>query len=759
MLVYNIAFFIIILSAIIISCIRQKVFWGNDNSISVNGRINADLLCRLFFCIAIFGYLIFLAAERFNVGFDFFQYAIAFEDMSEYDSLSAAIKGNSKYEIGYVIFEYVIYQLAPSYKAFFFFHALTVTGLFAWGVFLYSKAPYISAALYILLNLFAFNLNFSRQAISIAVLFVGWGYLYRKKFIRYILLVILACFFHISSLFALSFIILSLIKNKKLLYPVAFVLFCIILPFSDKLLEVGLGLLSGKYEMYADSFYFTQQGKTVFTVVYVAVSVAILLVYFFTDWKKSCESADAAAVVAFVCLITSIIMKKYYIADRFNYFSVIYLIIIIPDALYYLYGLLKSTLDNCFHNKKLAEYLLKTDFKGGEIYKPESPESAELIVKQASKGNLIFSISVVSAFCIVILFSSVANYVFSVDEGSHNAYPYITLNKQLAKLQDKGYDGTERLLASDMVFEYYPLLANEDYIVTVSYAIGADMGDQYNRIILSSFDEYLEQFGVADMFYSFDDPKHHNGGFILDGGRLVGKTDGNGGVTYKYEDNSFSSVAVRMSHYVNINGNVITGAYDSFSVVVYSKSEDRVIDYSVIAKGTRHYSSIIVHKPSEPLNENFQDIYSALSGVKELFVSMSDMRNTVIMFNNNEDYVDGLPAAEYDYYLAAVGSSLTVEKICLENYAGIRFGNEWREMNFANRPAEVTANVYGNEYVVHSDSYNSFVTVNGKEFTAAGTGLNIIVISPDNEVLFNGIINFYEDSSIDRYDRYYEIPQ
>ncbi len=106
--------------------------------------------------------------------------------------------------------------------------------------------------LFVLLAFYNMSLNIMRQFIAIAIVFYGYKFLLKKEFLKYIITVIIASFFHSSAIIALSFVLIVLICNSKnkILYSFFLIIFlCVGLVLYNKLLTLlsGIGIIPYKY--------------------------------------------------------------------------------------------------------------------------------------------------------------------------------------------------------------------------------------------------------------------------------------------------------------------------------------------------------------------------------------------------------------------------------------------------------------------------------------------------------------------------------
>ena len=161
--------------------------------------------------IAIFLILTFLACFRkYTVGADTPQFWNNFLKMMDPEKLQ-----NMRYEMGFMWLCQLI-QLFTKNPQF----LLIITSIFInASVFLFikkhSKNYLFSTLLYITLNFYFSFICLMRQGIAIAILLYAMDFLFVKKYIKFIVTVLIASLFHSSCVFCLGFLVLPFIRSNK----------------------------------------------------------------------------------------------------------------------------------------------------------------------------------------------------------------------------------------------------------------------------------------------------------------------------------------------------------------------------------------------------------------------------------------------------------------------------------------------------------------------------------------------------------------
>lgn len=186
--------------------ISLVMFWIYFEKITLN---------RKAFWIPFFLLSVFAGIRNRSVGTDTGAYVALFEinlDPKYYDF-------NSNVEIGYQFFEYILLNLTHNYYWLFLLTAFFIVYSFLLIIKKYSINYFLSVFVYITLGVYTFFFNGLRQGIAIAICFLALPYLINKNFLKYLLFVFFASFFHISAWVMLPFYFL-VHANFKLQYKV-----------------------------------------------------------------------------------------------------------------------------------------------------------------------------------------------------------------------------------------------------------------------------------------------------------------------------------------------------------------------------------------------------------------------------------------------------------------------------------------------------------------------------------------------------------
>lgn len=264
--------------------------------------------------------LIFISAIRFNVGADYTPYYRYYLGI-----LNGA--GQGRFE--------VLYYLANKLVAFFHLPAPWLFGftasLFLMPVYrrILSDSPYRYMSIFLLLGMtyFFYFLNGTRQMIGAAFLFLSIPYIEKRKFVPFLLLVLIATGFHMTCIVFIAVYFLVCIDLTPILLAIITLAF---FAFGQFFANVVNGILSGMdyYSAYLESM-FAQRGQG-----YVVLAMNILLVFFATFfYQRENPKFKIYYNLQVVALWASALTGKIVLIDRYRMVFGLASIILVPMTL------------------------------------------------------------------------------------------------------------------------------------------------------------------------------------------------------------------------------------------------------------------------------------------------------------------------------------------------------------------------------------------------------------------------------------------
>ena len=243
--------------------IKLTVYCGNRKNIKI-----ADVLILII--------LISIVSIRCNCGSDYYNYYIMYnESVNWYHSLAEVI--TSRFQNGYMTLSYIVKSVTGSEFAIFGVVACLIYIPVIYLIRKRSDHQTEVLALWILLGFFSLTLNIVKQSLAMVCILLAYEYLYRKKYFKFFLLSLIACSFHISSIYIVLVMMISQYKwNVKKLFNYLLVISSCIVLFMSPFLIVSQKILPASYKHYIDYYlsedisrdYKLQLGALVITVTF-----------------------------------------------------------------------------------------------------------------------------------------------------------------------------------------------------------------------------------------------------------------------------------------------------------------------------------------------------------------------------------------------------------------------------------------------------------------------------------------------------------
>lgn len=174
----------------------------------------------LIFLLIVFVILATTSALRYSTGYDYsYTYAPGFEEVLNNPDISLF---GHHYEPGYMLLEKMVAFFSSNYQMIFVVTSVLIIGLFCINYAKYSSNVYLSVILFVLLSEYYCSMNFIRQTIAGVIALFAIPFLKKKKFLPYLLIVLVASTFHKSALILIPFFFINLIPLTK----IVFVIYC-----------------------------------------------------------------------------------------------------------------------------------------------------------------------------------------------------------------------------------------------------------------------------------------------------------------------------------------------------------------------------------------------------------------------------------------------------------------------------------------------------------------------------------------------------
>ena len=275
-----------------------------------------------------------------------FRTEIVGNDTGEYirifkESGNMLADGSTRFEFGYVYFNYLVSQITTQPR--FFFIVTNIFIFFTYGHFMwkYSQRPKLTLVLFFLI-VFGSIVNILRQIIAICILLYSIEALLENKKIRFVFLVLLATFFHTTAI--LFFVVFPLYiyhvrVNKRVMFLFAIISVSSYIVFAS-LLSIAFSYFP-MYEYYSLGKYF-EGGMRMASVVKVCFSVFVISLgyiayakYATPQWKCSIEGRryNLLLLLELVAVVINVMSLKVNLIDRLSLYFTALSFVLISNAI------------------------------------------------------------------------------------------------------------------------------------------------------------------------------------------------------------------------------------------------------------------------------------------------------------------------------------------------------------------------------------------------------------------------------------------
>lgn len=276
--------------------------------------------------ISLIGFLIFISAFRYNIGYDYSSYVALF--FSPLDEMSI--------EPAFNFIVSSIKYLGLDYQMLFVIYALLTMFFLHLGCRYYTGYYVLPIALYGLIPMLYWNnQSIIRQAVAISIIFWGSKYIVEQNFKKYILTVFLAATFHFTAFIMLPFY--CIIRKK---YSLISYFSAISLSYLFSLFGITIAIVSGLASLFMDEkilFYLTSLTSEKISYTKVIIQFSIFFITLFLVKKNAKDPKINVLLNSYVIgiVIYFSTLDVAYLARIKNYYD-IFMVVILFYALKYL---------------------------------------------------------------------------------------------------------------------------------------------------------------------------------------------------------------------------------------------------------------------------------------------------------------------------------------------------------------------------------------------------------------------------------------
>ena len=356
-------------------------------------------LKTILFVVICFVQLYLISAYRYGIGADFKMYSDGFFNMAinvSYNGFN--LMPYEDWEIGFIALNKFIAIFTASSSVFIMISSLLPLIGPAYLIIRYSNNPFISVFLYVNLYLFYLDINFVRQGIAMSILCFAYGFLKDRKFWRFLLIVALAACFHLTAIYMVPVFLVCLLKvnTRTLLLYLFGLLFYYIL--SDGVLNI---VLANFHQEYSGSI-FIENGVFVHYAVYPLLICAAMV--FISYYVKNLTPAMHMLIhLTLLMGFWQIVMTKHALFERFSYYTMLFVILAVPEAI------------------KSFSAQLKTNLTGKYTERMEG-DGVEAAAK--AKAVTARTVTIVTAAVLVLAFAYNMMGLIVPERGVHGVLPY-----------------------------------------------------------------------------------------------------------------------------------------------------------------------------------------------------------------------------------------------------------------------------------------------------------------------------------------------
>ncbi|MFW6016296.1 MAG: EpsG family protein [bacterium] len=142
--------------------------------------------------------ILIVGLRHVEIGRDTAMYLYKFNKVNNYEHFFSAIE-SEKTEVGYSILEFIVGRVF-SFEGFQIIVAIiSIIPLF-YIIYKYSKIPWLSIFIFITFGFLSFNMLAMRQAVALGITTFSYKYIMERKFMKFIICIILAFSFHLSAI-------------------------------------------------------------------------------------------------------------------------------------------------------------------------------------------------------------------------------------------------------------------------------------------------------------------------------------------------------------------------------------------------------------------------------------------------------------------------------------------------------------------------------------------------------------------------------
>ncbi len=361
------------------------------------------MLKRTIFVVLCFAQCVIIAGNRYGIGADYGMYASGFFNMAK---TGFEVFAYEDWEIGFILLNKVIGMFTAWPSALIMVSTvISLIGPF-YLIWRYSSGPFMSVFLYLNMYLFYLDMNYIRQAIAMSIMCFAFGFLRDKKFWRFLLIVAIAATFHLTVLYMVPVFLFSLLKIS----PASMILYLFGLLFYYILSDGVLNILLSKFHTEYAGSVFIESGVYFYYALFPLLLCAGMVALSFYV-KEIPRSLGVLIHMTLMMGFWQIVMTKHSLFERFSYYTMLFVILAVPEAL------------------KAFKHQLRDNLKEKYIKEMGSDaEDSRALARRVTNKTAVIMFMVTT---VIVLLAFAYNMVGLIvpEEGVHGVLPYQTQNQ------------------------------------------------------------------------------------------------------------------------------------------------------------------------------------------------------------------------------------------------------------------------------------------------------------------------------------------
>lgn len=330
-------FFYFVVFALTCICAHQYQLIYNKNIIKYSqkqkGIITTSEIEQSFLALIIIMIPVLVSGLRYGIGTDYFNYEVIYQENINNDWATLTRYRGISLEIAPYILCRIANVLFGGYQGFVFLMAL-LTGFFFFIFFKenLSKNNFPLMLFIYFILIYPASFNVIRQIVAVSIVAYSLKYVFQRKFVVFMGLILLATTFHTSAIFCLFLYYVYAKRNKSFYKDFLFILFLFLIPSFFEILfgmVTRISFFSRYIEMYSNTMAYNAN----YIDIIIRIPIALLILLFSKKLVEK-EKNNRFFILLYATEFASILLGFYmHWAFRFLYYGIIAEIALVPQMI------------------------------------------------------------------------------------------------------------------------------------------------------------------------------------------------------------------------------------------------------------------------------------------------------------------------------------------------------------------------------------------------------------------------------------------